>query len=286
MKQVYLTLGALLRDQEHYIREWLLFHHAVGVERFVLVLHRCTDRTEEKILQVRDRFGLDIVVHDLTDEGKVQMGAYRRIVQRYGGSTRWTILLDSDEFLYSDAVYDLKEHLVGFERFGGLSVHQKVFGSDDHIVRPWGSQLDAYKKRLPRDHFLCKGVKSFFQPAKLIDLLSPHVQLVRDENVRADGFPYTLVDFWRSEEEPIHSPLCVNHYYTRSMQDWGERCRRGSCNDAKTGSAYSVEEFLSLNDAATDFDYDILRITGLYEPMMAALGNPEPSLFSERIAGA
>lgn len=286
MKNVYLTLGAILRDQEHYIQEWLLFHHAVGVERFVLVLHRCDDRTEEKIVQVRDRFDLDIQIHHLSEQGKVQMGVYRRLVRLYGQATFWLLLLDSDEFLYSDSIFDVKEHLAGFERFGGLSVHQKVFGSDDHIVRPRGSQLEAYKKRVPRTHFLCKGIKSLFQPAKLIDLLSPHMQLVRDESVRVDGKPFVSRDFWCSEESPIHSPLCVNHYYTRSMQDWVQRYRRGSCNDAKTGTAYSVEEFLAINDAATEVDYSILRIAGRYQAMLASLADPAPSVFSERLAGA
>ncbi len=33
MKQVYLSLGALVRNVEHYVQEWLTFHRLIGVER-------------------------------------------------------------------------------------------------------------------------------------------------------------------------------------------------------------------------------------------------------------
>ena len=283
MKKVYFTLGAIVRDQEHYIQEWILFHHAVGVERFVIVLHQCSDRTEEKILRVQKEFGYDIHIHHSDDSGKVQMGVYRWIARNYGAATEWLLFLDSDEFLFGDKVFDVKEILAGFERFGGLSVQQAVFGPDGNIVRPWIPQIDAYKHRLKFEHPLSKGIKTIFQPRKLIDLLSPHIQQVRDGNVRADEKPFTLVDYWRSEEIPIHWPIRFNHYYTRSMQDWVQRCKRGSCNDAKTGNAYSVDEFMYITDQATEFDYAALRIMGQYQREIGLLRDSDKSTFSERI---
>ncbi len=283
MKECYLTLAAIVRNEEHYVWEWILSHHVVGFERFAVVLHRCTDNTKQKLTQLAGTLGLDIRIHETEDEGKVQMGAYRWLVRQYGPRTKWMMFVDADEFVFSDEFVDLKPWLRRYERFGGVAVHQAVFGADNNVTRPLWIVADMFKRRLPLDHWQCYGIKSFFQPEKLIQLQSPHIQDVRDGNVRVDEKPFTLVDWWKTAEAPIHSPVRLNHYFTRSMQDWVERSRRGSCNDARTGAAYSVEEFFETDNACTEIDGSLLRLHGYYKPLLARLNGAKPSSFSERI---
>jgi len=117
MKQCYLTLGAVVRNQEHYVKEWLAFHHLVGVERFVIVLHKCTDKTEERIreLPFQDKIHIHRIVND---EQFVQLGTYLWILEHYGRFTKWMMFIDSDEFFFGTREDDLRVILTDYEKHG------------------------------------------------------------------------------------------------------------------------------------------------------------------------
>ena len=44
----YLSLTACIKNEEHYIQEWLSFYRAMGVERFYIFNNNSTDNTEKK----------------------------------------------------------------------------------------------------------------------------------------------------------------------------------------------------------------------------------------------
>jgi hypothetical protein len=123
MKRVYLTLAAIVRDQEYYIREWLVFQHLIGVERMVVVLHKCSDGTEAEIRKL-PFFDEKIRLHKVVnDEQRAQLGVYQWILNVYGKHTEWMLFIDADEFFFGTAEDDLRTVLSRYERFGGLAAH-------------------------------------------------------------------------------------------------------------------------------------------------------------------
>jgi hypothetical protein len=174
MEHVYLTLGAVIRNQEHYVKEWLAFHHLVGVERFVVVLHKCTDKTEERIreLPFQDKIHVHYIIND---EQFVQLGTYLWILEHYGSFTKWLMFIDSDEFFFGTREDDLRTILTDYERHGGLAANWLEFGSNGNVMKPESLSIEAFTKRAPDLHGAHYSFKSIIQPQCFQKFLSPHL---------------------------------------------------------------------------------------------------------------
>ncbi|MDR1493057.1 MAG: glycosyltransferase family 2 protein [Planctomycetaceae bacterium] len=253
MQQVYLTLAAIVRDQEHYIKEWLAFHYLTGFERFVIVLHKCNDTTEERIreLPFQEKIHIHRVVND---EQYVQLGTYLWILNNYGQATRWMTFLDSDEFLFGTKENDLKRLLTDYEAYGGVLSHWLLFGSNNHAVRPQGLSIEAFAKRAPDNDWNHYSFKMLIQPQYFQKFLSPHLAKTVAPTVREH---FDIADsrwIWRGDKSPTWDVFRINHYHTRSMEDWVARYKRGQCNDPYPCYHYGSEAFKShdynnVNDA-------------------------------------
>ena len=230
MKQTYLTLGAVIRNQEHYVKEWLAFHHLVGVERFVIVLHQCTDKTEERIreLPFQDKIHIHRVVND---EQFVQLGTYLWITRNYGPFTKWLMFIDSDEFFFGTREDDLRVILTDYEKHGGLASHWIEYGSNGHVIKPKGLSIEAFTKRAPDRHGAHYSFKSVIQPQCFQKFLSPHLAVTQPLTVTEDHREVGANWVWIGDRKPTHKVVRVNHYHVRSMEDWIERYKRGQCND-------------------------------------------------------
>ena len=270
MQQVYLTLAAVIRDQEYYVKEWLAFHHLVGVERFVIVLHKCSDKTEEKIreLPFRDKIHIHRIVND---EQFVQLGTYLWILNYYGQSTRWMMFIDSDEFFFGTREDDLKTILADYERHGGLAAHWLEFGSHNHVLKPKGLSIEAFTQRAVDNHGAHYSFKSVIQPHCFQKFLSPHLAVTKPMTVTEDHRETSVNWVWIGDRRPTHEVVRVNHYHVRSMEDWIERYKRGQCNDPAPDHTmdflYSSRIFRS-RDHDDVHDTCILRFAGRLKAML------------------
>lgn len=230
LSHVNLTLGAIVRDREDYIQEWLAFHKLVGFGRFVIALHKCSDRTEEKIKQLP--FQNDIYIHHITnDEQLAQMGAYQWIIDHYGKYTKWLSFLDADEFLYGIREDNLNILLEYYDKYGGLIANWKWFGANDHVIKPKGLVIENYTRRASDDYVFSRGFKSVFKPSCFQEMISSHRFYTIPECVREDGRPLPKNLYWESGKPPLYNIAVVNHYKTGCMEDWRDRYIRGNCNE-------------------------------------------------------
>ena len=230
MRQIYLTLGAVIRNQEHYVKEWLTFHHLIGVERFVVVLHKCEDATEEKIreLPFQDKIHVHRFVHD---EQYIQKETYLWILKHYGSFTKWLTFIDSDEFFFGTREDDLCVILADYEKHGGLAVHWLEFGSNGHTVKPKVLSIEAFTKRAVDRHHCHWSFKSVIQPKCFRKIFSAHLFDTWPRTVTEDHREVGADWIWIGNRPPTHEIVRVNHYHTRSMEDWVLRYRQGQCNE-------------------------------------------------------
>ena len=82
----YLSVCAIYRDEEHYLREWIEFHRLVGVERFYLYNNLSVDDHRE-VLAPYVEAGI-VTVTDWTDEPP-QMSAYEHCLETRKEESRW-----------------------------------------------------------------------------------------------------------------------------------------------------------------------------------------------------
>jgi hypothetical protein len=273
-------LGAVIRDQEYYVQEWLAVHYLAGVERFTLVLHKCSDRTEELIRSLPFYSDDMVRIHRIEEDKQyVQMYAYHWLLEKYGKDTDWYLFVDSDEFFFGTKEDDLKTILPQYEKHSGLVAHWLMFGSSEHVIPPPQPTIAYFTRRLAdscysnplkqsTDRYAPKtlfGVKSIVKAADVTEVLSPHLFLTKRGCVLSDQTPVDVSQLWQVRRVPDWSSVRCNHYFTRSMQDWVERRIRGSCNDKRNTSDYSVSHYFRYQEPSQKDDTICRFVPKLYE---------------------
>ena len=251
----YLTLASMIRNEEHNVQEWLTFHYVQGFEQFVIVLHQCEDKTEERIKALP--FADKIHVHKVVSEtSHAQMSAFVWMAENYGKTTEWLMFCDSDEFSFGTATDDFREVLAKYEDFGGLFVNWLEFGHNNQIDRPENLCIETYTRRAPSDSWWHASGKSIIKPKELLrpyapdslndklgySFLSPHFFKTATPTVHTDFTPVNYHKWWCGDHI-CHDVAKCHHYRFRSREDWLSKCHRGNTNDSATIGGYSLEEW-------------------------------------------
>jgi hypothetical protein len=217
----YLSICAIYNNEGVYLREWIEFHRLVGVERFFLY-DNASDDDHEAVLEPYVADGT--VVLERWPQFPGQKLAYNDCLDRRGDESRWIAFIDLDEFLFSPTGRPLPELLVDFERWPGVGVNWCVFGNSGHRTPPPGLVIENYLRRrqdaVPRH----RQIKSIVDPKRADRSLSPHnfryldKAFAVDENQRPIAGPQRAMT-----DEVSFSRLRVNHYWTRSAEEWSRK---------------------------------------------------------------
>jgi len=263
----------MIRNEEHYVQEWLTFHYVQGFEQFVIVLHKCDDKTEERIKALP--FADKIHVHKvMSDTQHAQMGTLVWIAETYGHTTEWLLFCDGDEYSFGTDTDDFREVLARYEDFGGLFVNWLEFGHNNHINRPESLCIEGYTKRAPADLWVHASGKSIIKPRELLrpyapashndklgySFLSPHFFKTAKPTVHTDFTPVCYRQWWCSEHI-CHDVARCHHYRYRSWADWVKKCRQGNANDSNTTNAR--EKWYMVDDWDKFGDYNIVDLTAV-----------------------
>ena len=177
------------------------------------------------------------VVKNLVDSGFVtviswatfQLGlspqrhAYAHALCNFGPQFRWMAFIDLDEFLYSMTDSTLTSALSRYEDVPCVHVPWLMFGFSGHVTPPSGLVIENYTQRAPfppppARKRLLRG-KSIVQPAHVVGVEDVHsFRVLSDDgnlprsNLKRAAYPA--------------SELRINHYYTRSRQEFEVKLAR------------------------------------------------------------
>jgi hypothetical protein len=225
----YLSICAIYRDEGPYLREWVEFHRLVGVERFFLYNNESSDDHREVLAPLIEE-GI-VAVKDWPGSGG-QWAAYDDCLAEHRDDTRWIAFIDLDEFLFSPTGVPLSDVLRDFEQWPGVGVYRLRFGASGHRVRPEGLVIENYTRRGRRGPYL---VKSIVDPRRTTRCLSVHVfehtdGVAVDEKGRPliarEGLDVTDPQAVAFTERYSTRRLCVNHYLTRSEEEFRRKVAR------------------------------------------------------------
>ena len=248
----------MIRNEEHYVQEWLTFHYIQGFEQFIIVLHKCEDETEKRIKALP--FTDKIRIHKVEGgSSHAQMSAFVWMAEMYGHTTEWMLFCDSDEFTFGTDTGDFREIMANYEKFGGLFLNWLEYGHNGLQERPQNLCIEAFTKRAAADSWWHTSGKSIIKPKELLrpyspasadaplgySFLSPHLFRTAKPTVHTDFTPVSYRHWWRSEHI-CHDIARCNHYRYRSREDWIAKDQRGNCNDGSVQKGgYDADEWES-----------------------------------------
>lgn len=136
MNKYYLSVGAIFKNESHCIKEWIdhyLFH---GACHFYLINDNSTDNFIDIIQPYID----DNVVTLFNVNEPYYLGRQRNLYNRHIlpllSETKWLLMVDLDEFVWSKLDINLCNILRSAETYGQLQIRQHMFGSNGYNVQP------------------------------------------------------------------------------------------------------------------------------------------------------
>jgi hypothetical protein len=240
MRPVYLAACAMYRDDAQYLAEWIEFHRLVGVERFYLYDNLSTD-DHRAVLEPYVASGL-VVVHErpVAFSFDALVETARQCMSEHRDDARWITFLDVDEFLFSPTGRPVSELLPEYEPWPAVYVQRLNFGSSGHVTRPAGFVIENYVTRRHRSphHWIWGQVKVIADPKRVERCDSPHFYVYTD-GLGVDEQMHPVEG--GGNGPPISfETLRVNHYVTKSEQEYGEKL--ALWNDSETPRTYAAKE--------------------------------------------
>jgi hypothetical protein len=215
-------LAAILREEESFLDEWLVYHKMIGIDHFFLY-DDAPGLPLQKLLQPHADYITVIPWYNMhADRPGVnrQTKAYVHAVTEYGAGFNWITFIDGDEFIVLRKHETINEFLADFPDAVSISLRWHVFGHNGYYDDPPGLITASLirRKRMP-DY----NVKSITRPEAIIDVQSAHTCVLKyagwvDANNR---------EYEREGYEGISEVAHINHYQCRSFKRWMQRTKRG-----------------------------------------------------------
>jgi len=253
-----LAVCAIFQDDSRYIPEWIEFHESRGVQHFYLYNNLSSDNYMQHLSHyVND--GLVTLIEwpyhsvDSVSWNTVQCNAYMDCINKTKTTCKWVAFLDTDEFLFSPKVQNLREMLWYFRNYSGVCVNWIMYGTS--LVEKIGPDERMTDKLLFREKIKYdqeRAIKSIVQPRYVTGCINPHFFLyipsrhaVNEKKERVDMYstPYISVNLFR-----------INHYWQRDLEFfWNVKVKR-----QKKWWVYSDEKINELLNAYNNEYDDIL----------------------------
>ena len=196
----------------------------------------------------------------------IQKQAYTHCVQNYSDQTQFLLMLDIDEFIVPIKpylkVYDyINELKPQWNQIKAFKIQRYNFGSNGHQTKPNGDVMANYTlhekicssfKTLANTDFIDK--KKNFYGVHDYNYIDDN-DSINKPKIYNDYFGYHETGFPNScKVDSINEiPLIINHYYTKSYQEYLSRCelwKNGGINPINYRTDCE-NKFFKLNDLNT-----------------------------------
>lgn len=241
----YLAVCAIAKDEGKYFREWIEWHHKLGVEKFYIYDNESTDNSKE-ILQPYIDVGL--VEYTYFPGQKMQLAAYDNCLERHRYDTRWLAFIDIDEFIVPVKDKSIPEFLQRFENFPAVEINWLVYGSNGETKKSARPVMERFPKHSQWDHLLNRHVKSIVNPRRIYNMVGCH-EAARINGKAADSHGKPITVCFR-DRLPQQDVIRINHYAIKSREEFVEKQNRGRAAGKTRFITDSYFNRFDLNDIA------------------------------------
>lgn len=276
-----LAICAIFKNESPFMREWITYHMLLGVDHFFLYDNESEDRGGSELGTLKDR--VTITKWHLRPG---QEKAYQHFVDQRHSQFEWVAFIDLDEFLYPVDGNSLPESLARYHEYSLVLLNWQMFGpngdSGVHETRPSGLVIENYTRRLPWNRepageegpFGGGGIHWYPKCiARLRDITgfegAPHSLKTSGMTCNALLQPPITQGTRRGYPPACSEVLYINHYYTRSREDWNNKLasRAGIARSGWHPPDSRFEEFV--NDANIE-DRSITRFAPAVQELLGA----------------
>jgi hypothetical protein len=220
-----LGIVTMFRNEANYLKEWIEYHHMLGVDHFLLYNDRSDDHWAEVLESYIDSNLVEVIEWSALPGTSIfpghQTAAYKDAIRRSKGNTKWLAFIDVDEFILPKKNATLLECLNQFfPTADGVYMCWRNFGTNGVYINPGEpilTQLTAASHPLhPRN----AAGKSIVKVDEIVidQVWSPHQLVLKQDAQYYNGSGQPLyfrgadlqVDFQHTSDY-----IQINHYAMR-----------------------------------------------------------------------
>ena len=229
-KKYKVSICAIFRNEAPYLKEWIEFHKIVGVEHFY-IYNNYSDDNYAEVLQPYVEDGVIDLIEWPYEQG--QMKAYQDCLEKYSEETKWIGFIDLDEYVVPVKYDSIYEFLSKFEKNRpSVLIYWRLFGTSGKLDRD-------------RDTLITEEFTSCWPKYDTVGkcFFNTKYKYVFDQKNNTD-----MHSFWGTYNgvqmppvnfedrvvlrniNKVHTddfPIQINHYFTKSYQEYLEKVSRG-----------------------------------------------------------
>jgi hypothetical protein len=253
------SVMAILKNEARNLEEWLCHHLAIGVDHFFLYDNGSTDDLHEVLKPYADHGIVTTVYFPMRG---LQRDANNHVVRFLGSTTEWLAYVDIDEFLVPEHDESIGTVLRRFPDAEQVLVSRKEFCFSGQRTPPEGLVTESYREysqnvpRMGTSEILAKPI---IRPAKAVRVGVHNATTVHGRTVNTAGQPTS--EEATAIEDPSYANLQMNHYFTRSWQEF----------QAKRSRATTSTHAFQLPDVPFDIAAQVDHVIERWQPRTRAL---------------
>jgi len=221
------AVGAIFKNEDAYVLEWLAFHKIVGFSQFLIADNGSTDLTRQ-ILSILQKYE-PITLVDYPDQPDVrpQLGAYNLLTKMCPADIDAIAFIDADEFITpmdgAQSVVPKLTELFSGPGVGGLALNWACFGSAGQRFWEEGLVIERFLRRSLAKFPVNQHYKAVVRPANVDHWATPHhavlksgryVDVLGNDLVCRDGRQDSL------SKNVVWSNIRINHYVVKSFEEF------------------------------------------------------------------
>lgn len=229
------AICALIKNEHRYLKEWIVYNLSIGFDEIFLY----EDVGSESHNSIADKYkNVCLIPYSVVSrteyDGKdfKQMDMVNHFLSLYKGD--WVAFIDPDEYIRFADGYDLNKLTSEFHDENGVYLFWRMIGSCGRL-QPVDTIQDSY-------HYEGHKIGNIFRKLRCKTLMNVNGRGgMRNIHKVRNGI-YTNGN--RVVHEPIYDKAYIDHYFTKSFEDWLERFEKRG--DVVEGNR-RMSEFFDVN---------------------------------------
>lgn len=213
------SICAIIKDEHLFLEEWIEWHFGLGFD----AIHLFEDKGSKSHEEICEKYS-NVYLRRYEDDEfvrqllKAQGSSYRQLVlyqwfaDNYKKDYNWIAFIDIDEFVILEDGYTLNSFFSLYEDYPAIHLSWKMKGASGNIKRP-KNVMDYYTNDVG---FLDTDKK--WRVKSVIN--TKNYQGLRTLHHSIGGVD---INFNVSDDSVIYEKAWLNHYFTKSWEDWCER---------------------------------------------------------------
>lgn len=237
------SICLLAKNENDYINEWLEWHLSLGFEHIFIYDNESKipiiNSVDQKYIKYCDFINWDKSKYNR----HMQTEAYNHCLKNHRYDVNWIAFIDADEFIRILNDKNINDFLKDYEKYMGLYVEWLTYNANGLIKKDITIPVRERFKELCDYTLLYKTRgKSIVQPRKINDM-SVHFPVTSYNKSTVVDSDFNKVDIRKKYDCPLDK-IVIDHYFTKSYEEWCEKIDKGSCCPLTTRK---MEEFFILN---------------------------------------